>query len=110
MALPASAHATIVLRRESHSRAKTEDHLNQLLEAASKRSLALGPAWLDDQRTALAFSSLPVEQRRMLLLRFGFGSRSEEVAALLRCSPEAVRQQQSRALRRLQTALEPGDD
>jgi DNA-directed RNA polymerase specialized sigma24 family protein len=46
----------------------------------------------------------------MLLLRFGFGSRSEEVAALLSCSPEAVRQQQSRALRRLQTALEPGDD
>ena len=36
MALPASAHATIALRRESHSRAETEDHLNQLLEAASK--------------------------------------------------------------------------
>lgn len=103
-------HAIDVLRRESHSRAETEDHLNQLLEAAGKGSGAPGPAWLDDQRTALAFSSLPMEQQRMLLLRFGFGFRSEEVAALLGCSPEAVRQQQSRALRRLQTSLESGDD
>jgi DNA-directed RNA polymerase specialized sigma24 family protein len=46
----------------------------------------------------------------MLLLRFGFGFKSEEVAALLGCSPEAVRQQQSRALRGLQAALESGDD
>jgi RNA polymerase sigma-70 factor (ECF subfamily) len=103
-------HAIDVLRRESHSRAETEDHLNQLLEAAGNGSGAPGPAWLDDQRTALAFSSLPLEQQRMLLLRFGFGFRSEEVAALLGCSPEAVRQQQSRALRRLQTALESSDD
>lgn len=103
-------HAIDVLRRESHSRAETEDHLIQLLEAAGEGPGAPGPAWLDDPRTAAAFSSLPLEQQRMLLLRFGFGFKSEEVARLLGCSPEAVRQQQSRALRRLQSTLEPTDD
>ena len=103
-------HAIDVLRRESHSRAETEDHLNQLLEAAGKGSGAPGPAWLDDPRTAAAFTSLSLEQQRMLLLRFGFGFTSEEVARLLGCSPEAVRQQQSRALRRLQATLESSDD
>jgi len=103
-------HAIDVLRRESHSRAETEDHLNQLLEAAGEGSGAPGPAWLDDPRTAAAFTSLPQEQQRMLLLRFGFGFKSEEVARLLGCSPEAVRQQQSRALRRLQSTLESSED
>jgi RNA polymerase sigma-70 factor, ECF subfamily len=103
-------HAIDVLRRESHSWAETEDHLNQLLEAAGTGSGAPGPAWLDDPRTAVAFSSLPREQQRMLLLRFGFGFKSDEVAAFLGCSPEVVRQQQSRALRRLQSTLESGDD
>lgn len=103
-------HAIDVLRREKHTHAETEDHLNQLLESAGERTGAPDSAWLDDQRIALAFSSLPAGQQRMLLLRFGFGFRSEEVAALLGCSPEAVRQQQSRALRRLQAALESGDD
>ena len=66
--------------------------------------------WLRDERTALAVSSLPEEQQRMLLLRFGFGFKSEEVAQMLGCTPEAVRKQQSRALRRLEAALQEAAD
>ncbi len=42
----------------------------------------------------------------MLLLRFGFGLKSEEVAEVLGCSPASVRKQQSRALNRLAEVLE----
>lgn len=101
-------HAIDVLRHDGRTRAEPEDHLEHLLEAAREGSA--GSAWLDDQRTAVAFASLPLEQQRMLLLRFGFGFKSEEVAAMLDCSPEAVRQQQSRALRRLKGALESSKD
>jgi RNA polymerase sigma-70 factor (ECF subfamily) len=99
-------HAIDLLRREKFSRVEEDDRLNGLLEAAGQISRVPGEGWLDDDRTALAVSSLPVEQQRMLLLRFGFGFKSEEVAAVLGCSPAAVRQQQSRALRRLATTLD----
>jgi RNA polymerase sigma-70 factor (ECF subfamily) len=97
-------HAVDVLRREKHSQVEDEESLTRLLEAAGGDGGAEG--WLEDERTALAVSSLPVDQQRMLLLRFGFGYKSEEVAELLGCSPDAVRQQQSRALRRLATSLQ----
>lgn len=99
-------HAIDVLRREKFSRVEDGDRLNHLLEAAGEVAHAPGEGWLDDERTALAFGTLPEEQQRMLLLRFGFGFKSEEVAEVLGCSPEAVRKQQSRALRRLAAALE----
>lgn len=100
-------HAIDVLRRDSRTRVEPQDNLEQLLEAAREESGR--SAWLDDPRTANAFATLPPDQQRMLLLRFGFGFKSEEVAAMLDCSPEAVRQQQSRALRRLKGALESGE-
>jgi RNA polymerase sigma-70 factor (ECF subfamily) len=97
-------HAIDVLRREKHSQVEDEESLTRLLEAAGGDEGAEG--WLADERTALAVSSLPVDQQRMLLLRFGFGYKSEEVAEMLGCSPDAVRQQQSRALRRLAANLQ----
>jgi RNA polymerase sigma-70 factor (ECF subfamily) len=103
-------HAIDVLRREKHSQVETEDRLNRLLEDAGAAPVAPGQGWLDDERTALAVSALPVAQQRMLLLRFGFGLKSEEVADLLDMSPAAVRKQQSRALRRLAAALEAAGD
>jgi RNA polymerase sigma-70 factor, ECF subfamily len=98
-------HAIDVLRREKHSRVEDQDSLNRLHEAAAAAG-ASDEGWLDDERMALAVSALPVEQQRMLLLRFGFGLKSDEVAQVLDCSPDAVRQQQSRALRRLQASLQ----
>jgi RNA polymerase sigma-70 factor, ECF subfamily len=99
-------YAIDVLRREKHSQVERDDRLNRLREEAGEAPLADEAGWLHDERTQLAVSSLPVEQQRMLLLRFGFGYRSEEVARLLGCSPAAVRQQQSRALRRLEETLQ----
>jgi RNA polymerase sigma-70 factor, ECF subfamily len=99
-------YAIDVLRREKHSQVEREDLLNQLREDSGDVPLAGRAGWLKDERTQLAVSSLPVEQQRMLLLRFGFGYKSEEVASLLGCSPAAVRQQQSRALRRLEETLQ----
>jgi RNA polymerase sigma-70 factor (ECF subfamily) len=98
-------HAIDLLRREKFSRVTDENRLNRLLEAEGGTAEP-GDGWLDDERTALAVSALPVEQQRMLLLRFGFGLKSDEVATVLGCSPEAVRKQQSRALRRLAATLE----
>jgi RNA polymerase sigma-70 factor (ECF subfamily) len=100
-------HAIDVLRRDKHSLVEDEENLTRLLEAAGGDDGAEG--WLEDERTALAVSALPVDQQRMLLLRFGFGYKSEEVAELLGCSPDAVRQQQSRALRRLAASLQNAD-
>jgi RNA polymerase sigma-70 factor (ECF subfamily) len=98
-------HAIDVLRREKFSRVTDEGRLNRMLEAAGEDTGDLAEGWLHDERTALAVSSLPVEQQKMLLLRFGFGFKSDEVAAVLGCSPDVVRKQQSRALRRLASAL-----
>lgn len=103
-------HAIDMLRREKYSRVEEDDRLNRMLEAAGEVSGAGGEGWLNDERTALAVSALPVEQQRMLLLRFGFGLKSDEVAAVLGCSPDAVRKQQSRALRRLAAALDAAGD
>jgi RNA polymerase sigma-70 factor, ECF subfamily len=99
-------YAIDVLRREKHSQVEREDRLNRLREDAGDAPMAGEAGWLNDERTQLAVSSLPVEQQRMLLLRFGFGYKSEEVARLLGLSPAAVRQQQSRALRRLEENLQ----
>jgi RNA polymerase sigma-70 factor, ECF subfamily len=99
-------YAVDVLRREKHSQVEREDRLNRLREDAGAAPMVGERGWLDDERTQLAVSSLPLEQQRMLLLRFGFGYKSEEVAKLLGCSPAAVRQQQSRALRRLEENLQ----
>lgn len=98
-------HAIDILRREKHSRLEDHDRLNRLREAAAAAG-ASHEGWLDDERMALAVSALPLEQQRTLLLRFGFGLKSDEVAQVLGCSPAAVRQQQSRALRRLQESLQ----
>jgi RNA polymerase sigma-70 factor, ECF subfamily len=103
-------HAIDVLRREKFSQVEQEDRLHRLLEDAGASPGAPGTGWLDDERTALAVSALPVTQQRMLLLRFGFGLKSEEVADLLHMSPAAVRKQQSRALRRLAAALDAAGD
>ncbi|MGH2956668.1 MAG: RNA polymerase sigma factor [Solirubrobacterales bacterium] len=102
-------HAIDLTRRQKHSQLTDEERLNMLREATEGRGTA-SEGWLDDERTALAMSSLPVEQQRVLLLRFGFGFKSEEVARLVGCSPDAVRQQQSRALRRLQEELQTSED
>ena len=102
-------HAIDVMRRQKHSQLTDEERLDTLREATDGRGTA-SEGWLDDERTALAMSSLPVEQQRVLLLRFGFGFKSEEVARLVGCSPEAVRQQQSRALRKLESQLQSSDD
>jgi RNA polymerase sigma-70 factor (ECF subfamily) len=99
-------HAIDLLRREKFSRVTDEGRLNRLLEDSAENTNGPAEGWLDDERTALAVSALPVEQQRMLLLRFGFGLKSDEVATVLGCSPEAVRKQQSRALRRLASALQ----
>jgi RNA polymerase sigma-70 factor, ECF subfamily len=101
-------HAIDVLRRDKFSRVTDEDRLSRMIEAAGDHpeDLAEAVGWLHDERTAIAVSSLPVEQQKMLLLRFGFGFKSDEVAAVLGCSPEAVRKQQSRALRKLASALD----
>jgi RNA polymerase sigma-70 factor (ECF subfamily) len=103
-------YAIDVLRHEKHSQVEREDRLNRLVENADDAPMDSGADWLSDERTQLAVSSLPVEQQRMLLLRFGFGYKSEEVAQLLGCSPAAVRQQQSRALRRLEASLQTTGD
>jgi len=99
-------HAIDVLRREKYSQAEREERLNRLLESAGHVSGTSLDGWLDDERMAFAVAELPMEQQRMLLLRFGFGMKSDEVAAVLGCSPDAVRQGQSRALRRLAEDLD----
>jgi RNA polymerase sigma-70 factor, ECF subfamily len=98
-------HAIDVLRREKFSRVEDEQRIHRLMESSGDGSGRPEWGWLDDERTATAVASLPVEQQRMLLLRFGFGLKSEEVAEVLDMSPEAVRKQQSRALRRLAETL-----
>jgi RNA polymerase sigma-70 factor (ECF subfamily) len=103
-------HAIDLIRRQKHSQLEDEERLAMLREATADGQGTASEGWLDDERTALAMSSLPVEQQRVLLLRFGFGFKSEEVARLVGCSPEAVRQQQSRALRRLESQLQASDD
>jgi RNA polymerase sigma-70 factor (ECF subfamily) len=97
-------YAIDVLRREKHSLVEDQDRLNRLREAAAAAG-ASDEGWLDDERMAGAVEELPLEQQRTLLLRFGFGMKSEEVAQVLGISAAAVRQQQSRALRRLQESL-----
>ena len=99
-------HAIDLLRREGRTHVEEEDRIVSLLEAAGGASPTTGEGWLEDERTAMAVSSLSVEQQRMLLLRFGFGLKSDEVAEVLGCSPAAVRKQQSRALHRLAEVLE----
>jgi RNA polymerase sigma-70 factor, ECF subfamily len=103
-------HAIDVLRREKHSQVEAEDRLNRLLEDAGGAPGMPGGGWLDDERTASAVAALPVDQQKMLLLRFGFGLKSDEVAQMLHMSPAAVRKQQSRALRRLAEALDAAGD
>jgi RNA polymerase sigma-70 factor (ECF subfamily) len=98
-------HAIDILRREKHSRVEDEQRINRLLESSGDGNGRPEWGWLDDERTATAVASLPLEQQRMLLLRFGFGLKSDEVAEVLDMSPEAVRKQQSRALRRLAETL-----
>jgi RNA polymerase sigma-70 factor, ECF subfamily len=102
-------HAIDLMRSQKHSQVTDEERLDMLREATDGRGTAT-EGWLDDERTALAMSSLPVEQQRVLLLRFGFGFKSEEVARLVGSSPDAVRQQQSRALRKLESQLQAKDD
>jgi RNA polymerase sigma-70 factor (ECF subfamily) len=100
-------YAIDVLRRDQKTTIEDEQSLNRLREAAAAEAGTEG--WLADGRVAEALSELPVEQQRTLLLRFGFGFRSEEVAEVLGCTPDAVRQQQSRALRRLAESLQDAD-
>jgi RNA polymerase sigma-70 factor (ECF subfamily) len=99
-------HAIDLLRRDGRTHVEEEDRIVSLLEAAGKPSPTEGEGWLEDERTAVAVSSLSLEQQRMLLLRFGFGLKSDEVAEVLGCSSAAVRKQQSRALHRLAEVLE----
>jgi RNA polymerase sigma-70 factor (ECF subfamily) len=98
-------HAIDVLRREKFTRVEDEERIHRLMESSGDGTGRPEWGWLDDERTATAVSSLPLEQQRMLLLRFGFGLKSEEVAEVLELSPAAVRKQQSRALRRLAETL-----
>ena len=103
-------HAIDVLRRDKHSRVEDDVRINRLMEASGDGSGTPEWGWLDDERTAQAVSSLPVEQQRMLLLRFGFGLKSDEVADVLEMSPAAVRKQQSRALHRLAETLKETEE
>jgi len=98
-------HAIDLLRREKFSRVEDEQRIHRLMEASGDGTGRPEWGWLDDERTATAVSSLPKEQQRMLLLRFGFGLKSDEVAEVLGMTPAAVRKQQSRALRRLAETL-----
>lgn len=78
-----------------------ETHLAELIE-----NPALGPeqrALRSEELRQLAalVNALPEEQREALLLRFGAGMRSAQIAATLGKSDEATRQLISRALRQL---------
>jgi RNA polymerase sigma factor (sigma-70 family) len=62
-----------------------------------------------EDRTALmdALATLPLGQRRVVVLRHFLGMSIEETAGDLQCSPGTVKSQNSRALARLNDLLAP---
>jgi RNA polymerase sigma-70 factor (ECF subfamily) len=61
--------------------------------------------WIADRDLHLFIERLPLAQRQVLFLRYAVGLTTSEVARVLSQSPEAVRQQHSRALRFLRARL-----
>jgi RNA polymerase sigma factor (sigma-70 family) len=77
--------------------------LRDQVEAPSARS----GSWLADDRVAAAYEGLPEAQRRVLVLKFGFGLQSAEIGAALGMSAGNVRQLQRRALTALERECAP---
>lgn len=96
--------------RDSLRRRRVEDAARRRLSLP--REVALDPEYdAIEQRASLpeaalrAIADLPAGEREVLRLRIVEERPYREVAARLRCTPEAARLRVSRALRRLQLAL-----
>jgi RNA polymerase sigma-70 factor (ECF subfamily) len=83
------------------------------LESAQAESGKMGPAEIEDvERRATLFrlvETLPVEQRRVVVLRFVEEKSIKEVAREIRKTEGAVKQLQFRALTSLRTRMEGAD-
>lgn len=62
----------------------------------------------EEEKLAKAFYELPLMRREVLRLIFVEEKSNKEIATQLHCTEEYVRQQKSRALRRLRQQLEDG--
>lgn len=83
-----------------------DEELDRLREAEPAEEIEL-PAldWITDTDLLIFVERLSPEQRQVLSLRYVLGLRTAEIAEALGRSPEAVRMQQSRAVRFLRDRL-----
>jgi RNA polymerase sigma-70 factor, ECF subfamily len=90
------------IQKRARSTALEPAHLDDVV-APTHDEHARG--WVDDSALRAELEAMPLTQRQVLLLRFGYDLTAEQTAVVLERSPEAVRQLQSRALRHLRRRL-----
>lgn len=96
-------HAVKRLQKLNRLDVTDPGELDRRREADDPEQVSLD--WLTDRELLLFVERLPLAQRQVLVLRYMLGLAPSEVAAVLERSPEAVRQQQARALAFLRARL-----
>lgn len=92
------------LSRNGRARAEEPEQLDRRLEMTTAEDVA-DVDWLSDNDLAVLVERLPLAQRQVILLRYLFEMRTDEIAKALDRSPVSVRMLEHRAIRALEARL-----